>query len=237
MFMTEDGEKLYTFDELDEIIKDEIANEEIIHCFEYDYEDLLHECEIPHYFEDGYDDIDAQWSLSCCQGDGVNVYGEATYKTWYEAARKLMPYGKETQPAEDIIPREILDAKYEHCANRNYCYSTWNMRNDIEDMAEQMAWDYIDNQNPFDPSISDDITEPDDLNDEMKERFETIATIIQEGMEILCHDLEKMGYDEMDYYRTQEHHEGKLFTEDGVFWGYESDIPVITRQLVLDVAA
>lgn len=131
----------------------------------------------------GKTNLDVQYSLASCQGDGFNIYGEIDAENIFKC---LENHNGGTQLArfEDVLTGEekkIILAYAEECGkikipmNNHYCYSLA----DYIDIAEDWAWK-LENYSDYD-----------NINEEVLIKFEGL---VRDIFSTLCRTYEKWGY-------------------------------------------
>ena len=131
----------------------------------------------------GKNNLDVQYSLSYCQGDGFNIYGRIDAESIFNCLEKHNG-GTQLEKFEDVLTekekRTILHYA-EECGNielpmnRSYCYSLA----DYIDIVEEWVWrlEYADYTN---------------INEEALKKFEELVRGI---FSTLCRSYEKWGYE------------------------------------------
>lgn len=79
----------YNYNELGKKVQRSLK-EKIVHSWEY-MDDFNWEIQDIIYNEFPNSDIKIQWSLNCCQGDGVNIYSTLDYRDAIEFIKKMQP--------------------------------------------------------------------------------------------------------------------------------------------------
>lgn len=133
----------------------------------------------------GENDLNVQYSLGYCQGDGFNVYGVIDAKSIFNCLEKHNG-GTQLERFENVLTQEekeiILTYAEEigECAvielpyNNRYCYSLAYRINFAEDWEEELKY-YSNN-----------------INETVIEKFETM---VQEIFAELCTSYERQGYE------------------------------------------
>ncbi len=157
----------------------------------------------------GKNNLDVQYSLSYCQGDGFNIYGEIDAKNIFECLEKHNG-GTQLAEFENVLTEEekkTIIHYAEECGaiklpmNNRYCYSLADYIDITEDWGYQL-------ENYF---------EYDNINEELLVKFEKLVRNI---FNKLCRSYEKWGY-EFFYEIPEEELEemceanGYEFLEDG----------------------
>lgn len=110
---------VYSFSELTERERDRVVNEYLE--YERESEIFTEMCEDKLYRTFPHSDLKVQYSLSYCQGDGLNIYGTLNLE---DALKKV----KNKLSKEDVLTIKMLinmgtlDSEYELRENRRYCY-------------------------------------------------------------------------------------------------------------------
>lgn len=166
------------------------------------------DCKMDLYNLFGKNNLDVQYSLAYCQGDGFNIYGTIDAESIFNCLENHNG-GTQLKEFEDVLTKEekkIILEYAEECGaielpmNRRYCYSMA----DYIDIVEEWAWrlEYADYT---------------DINDELLVKFERL---VRDIFTELCRSYEKQGY-EYFYEISEEDLEeicedcGWEFTEDG----------------------
>lgn len=188
---------LYSYDELSEearekvksfLLNDELKNELF-------YESIIDELGslLPH------SNLNVQYSLGYCQGDGLNVYGDLNL---YDVLNLLMNNFniKEVKTLNDYL-KGLNDYKMPY--NRHYCYC---MADDID--IDDIIIDALEDENYK------------NIDYKLIERFNAL---IKSYISSLCEDYERRGYDYLYNISDEEAAEetefnGWLFTEDGAIY-------------------
>lgn len=189
--------KLYNFEELDEKAKEKARD--------WFKKDGLEEYQIEDITESfqykleqlGLPTEDVRWRLSCCQGDGVAFYGEVDIEEYLKKNKIKTKFKKLFFPDGDLTISIRIDKSY-NC----HLYDHYN--------TMVLSWDehlYGGYDNAYRNYIIDEFIEH--LNSHIKE---------------LSKDFEKSGYEQIDYYNSNEYVDKNIvineyeFTEDGEFY-------------------
>lgn len=132
----------------------------------------------------GKTNLDVQYSLASCQGDGFNIYGEIDAESIFKC---LENHNGGTQLArfEDVLTGEekkIILAYAKECGkikipmNNHYCYSLA----DYIDIEEEWTWK-LENYSDYD-----------NINEEVLIKFEGL---VRDIFSTLCRTYEKWGYE------------------------------------------
>ena len=172
--------KVYNYNELSEEAKEKVKEWYLKGQETFMFTD---DCKEDLYNLFGKNNLDVQYSLSYCQGDGFNIYGRIDAKSIFNCL-EMHNGGSQLKRFEDVLTEEekkIILAYAEDCGeielpmNNRYCYSMA----DYIDIAEEWAWklecvDYI------------------DINEELLVKFEKLVR----GIFVeLCRSYEKQGYE------------------------------------------
>ncbi len=141
------------------------------------------DCKMDLYNLFGKNNLDVQYSLSCCQGDGFNIYGKIDAESIFNCLENHNG-GTQLEKFENILTEEekkIILAYAEECGkielpiNNRYCYSLA----DYIDIVEEWVWrlEYADYT---------------DINEEALKKFEKLVKGI---FAELCRSYEKQGYE------------------------------------------
>lgn len=173
-------EKVYDFEELSESAK-EHARERYLHIFHESYmfeEDCI---EYIHTFFFPNSDLGIEFSLSSCQGDGLNIYGKMDIKDAVDfvmdECEKEGKHDFDKQIKRFFNWLKTLDYTIELPKNPHYCYCYINNCN--------FAFDLIDNLE------QDGYTSGNKKHFEMLEEFDGY---FKTYIEKLCGELEQDGY-------------------------------------------
>ena len=159
----------------------------------------------------GKNDLDVQYSIAYCQGDGFNIYGKIDAKSIFNCL-EMHNGGCQFKKFEDVMTAEekkIILAYANDCGkikipmNNRYCYSLA----DYIDIAEDWAWslEYADHT---------------EIKEDVLVKFEKL---VRDIFHTLCNGYEKWGY-EYFYEVSDEDMEdacdanGWEFTEDGTIF-------------------
>lgn len=160
----------------------------------------------------GENDLQVQYSLGYCQGDGLNIYGKINAENIFKCLENHNG-GTQLEQFENVLTEKEkktilhyaeLCGEIELPINNRYCYCIAR----YVDVAEE--WEYI-LENHFDYS---------NINKEALEKFENL---VQEVFEKLCASYEEQGY-EYFYEISEEDLEemceanGYEFLEDGTIF-------------------
>lgn len=142
------------------------------------------DCKMDLYNLFGKNNLDVQYSLSSCQGDGFNIYGRINAESIFDCLEKHNG-GTQLERFEDMLTdkeKKIILTYAEECGeielpmNNRYCYSLA----DYIDIVEDWIWkleNYSDYTN---------------INEEVLRKFEKLVRGI---FAELCRTYEKWGYD------------------------------------------
>lgn len=189
--------KIYTFKELSaeaqEKIKEWYLNDD------YRVDNLLDTFNEDLYNIFGVNNLKVQFSLSYCQGDGVNIYGIISVEQFLNA----FPEKFSDEEKATLLEYAGYNENIELPMNRRYCFPLID-KIDIADRFTDLLEYY---------GI--------DANYELLRDFENY---VKKVFTKLCNDMENIGYDylyEMEKDELQETCEANdwEFLEDGTFWG------------------
>lgn len=135
----------------------------------------------------GKNNLDIQYSLASCQGDGFNIYGEIDAESIFNCLDNHNG-GTQLKKFEDVLTAEekkIILEYAEECGviellmNRHYCYSLA----DYIDIVEEWAWrlKYADDKDIYR-----------NINEDVLKKFEELVRGI---FSTLCKSYEKWGYE------------------------------------------
>lgn len=160
----------------------------------------------------GKNNLDVQYSLGYCQGDGFNIYGKINAESIFKCLENHNG-GTQLEQFEDVLTEKekAIILKYaEKCEqielpmNNLYCYCIAS----YIDIADE--WEFqLENYHNFN-----------NINKKVLEKFESL---VQDIFTELCSSYEKQGYDyfyEIDEETLEEMCEvnGHEFTEDGTIY-------------------
>ena len=122
--------KVYNFSELSEEAKDKVKQWYLDDDFRsYDFENIYTE-DLRYLFNNS--DLKLQFSLSYCQGDGLNIYGKLDLMDVFTAIRDTKHSGNLFKQYKDLFSKheqKTIEAYMEVCGrevelpyNRHYCY-------------------------------------------------------------------------------------------------------------------
>ena len=159
-----------------------------------------------------YPSDNVEWSLSYCQGDGVAFYGhinkddlykivernrESLSDTHYELYEKI--YNDGLYIEADIV-RNSFGYHYSH-------YNAMNVELDgdcIETITESLFDDEEKLDEMYDEEISDYNDEFYELYREVEDLIDSIEEIISQEIKVISKELENKGYEEIEYYTSDE---------------------------------
>ena len=171
---------IYKYNELSEEAKEAVKEWYLENQEPYFFTEM---CKEDLYCLFGKNNLDVQYSLASCQGDGLNIYGKINAKDIINCLNNHNG-GAEFKEFEDVLTedeKKIILAYAEDCGevklpmNNRYCYSLA----DYIDIVEDWIWE-LENA---------DYT---DINEEALKKFEKL---VREMFGKLCRTYEKWGYD------------------------------------------
>lgn len=196
----------YKYNELPKRVQQHLK-EKIVHSWEYmdDFDSELQDIICDNFPNS---DIKAQFSLNCCQGDGVNLYGSLDYRDAIEFVKKMQP-----DKMEDDFIRivKFCDIDFKLPENPDYAYFYINRA----DIAERLLCEY--------EAITDE-EPPDDW--QLTARY--FETVLIDCIENFCKEIENYGYE----YFTVDHINNEYassFYDDTIFTSSGVDIDQILR--------
>jgi hypothetical protein len=169
------------------------------------------DCKMDLYNLFGKNNLDVQYSLAWCQGDGFNIYGTIDAESIFHCLENHNG-GKQLERFENVLTdyeKKVILAYAEECGdiqlpiNNRYCYSLTN----YIDIAEEWVWKL-------------ECANYAKINDEVLIKFEKLVRGI---FNELCRSYEKQGY-EFFYEISDEDLEeacevnGYEFLEDGTIF-------------------
>lgn len=172
--------KVYNYNELSEEAKEKVREWYLKGQEPFFFTD---DCKEDLYSLFGKNNLDVQYSLSYCQGDGFNIYGRIDAKSIFKCL-EMHNGGSQLKRFEDMLTEEekkIILAYAEECGeielpmNRHYCYSLA----DYIDITEEWAWRLEDAGYT-------------DINEELLVKFEKL---VRDIFTELCRSYEKQGYE------------------------------------------
>lgn len=117
-------------------------------------------------------DLEVQYSLSYCQGDGFNIYGTICLDEVFE---KIQDHFSEKEIRFFKWAFSEFDSSYKMSVNNHYCYCICSRNDFMEDLLYDMECNYIR-----------------DIPEKVMEKFNRLAG---EYLDSLCKDFEEQGYD------------------------------------------
>lgn len=171
---------IYKYNELSEEAKESVKEWYLENQEPYFFTEM---CKEDLYNLFGRNNLDVQYSLASCQGDGFNIYGKINARNIFNCLENHNG-GTEFKAFEDVLTeneKKIILAYAEDCGevklpmNNRYCYSLA----DYIDIVEDWTWE-LENA---------DHTE---INEEALSKFEKL---VREMFGKLCRTYEKWGYD------------------------------------------
>lgn len=171
---------VYKYNELSESAKEKVKRWYLDGQPEFIFTD---DCKEDLYNLFGKNNLDVQYSLASCQGDGFNIYGKISAEKIFNCLERHNG-GTQLKKFEDVLTKEekeIVLEYAEECGeielpmNRHYSYSLA----DYIDIVEEWIWrlDYADYT---------------DINEEVLKKFEKLVRGI---FSELCRSYEKNGYE------------------------------------------
>lgn len=189
----------YKYNELTKEVQQNLK-EKIVHS--WGYMDDFH-WKIQDMIENNFpnSDIKIQWSLNCCQGDGVNLYGVLDHRDAIEFIRKMQP-DKLEEDFIKIIKFCDIDFKLPENPRYSYCYVS-NV-----DVAIDMISEY-------------EIITGEEPPEEWQAATKRFESVLIECIENLCEKIESYGYDYFDTdYIDDEYasnfYDNTIFTSSGI---------------------
>ena len=172
--------KVYKYNELSDNAKEKVKEWYLNGQDSFAFTEI---CKEDLYCLFGKNNLDVQYSLGYCQGDGFNIYGKIGADKIFDCLEKHNG-GSHLRRFEDVLTKEekeIILAYAKECGeinlpmNNRYCYYLTN----YIDISEEWAWQLK----------SADYTE---INDEVLVKFERLVRGI---FTELCRSYEKQGYE------------------------------------------
>lgn len=196
--MREEIIKVYSFDELSEESK-EVAIEKYRTSIEWsfeseyiseDFKEILSEKHLPNE--------DVEWSLSNCQGDGVAFYGDIDNEDTYKIAKEFLN-GESLELLEKIYNENLTIECRLYRNAFGHRYSHWNT------MAVQMNHDNIDTIVEYIYNIEDyDSKDYEVAYDKVSNLIDEVEHCISQYIKDVSRELEKIGYDQIEYVESDE---------------------------------
>lgn len=196
----------YKYNELPETAQQKLK-EKIVSSWEY-MDDLTY------IFQDMVNenfpssDLQLQYSFSCCQGDGVNLYGSLDYRGAIEFIKK-MQRDKFEEDFTRIIKFCDIDFKLPENPRYSYCYVN------RADIAIDLITEY--------EAITDE--EPPEEWQAVAKRFESVLI---ECLEDFCKEMEEYGYEYFDVDRIDNDY-ATNFYNDTIFTSSGIDINQVLK--------
>ena len=140
--------KVYNFSELSEEAKDKVKQWYLDDDFRpYDFENIYTE-DLKYLFNNS--DLKLQFSLSYCQGDGLNIYGKLDLMDVFTAIRDTKHSGDLFKQYKDLFAeheQRTIEAYMEVCGrevelpyNRHYCYCIDDRVDFADDWIESLEY-------------------------------------------------------------------------------------------------
>lgn len=140
--------KVYNFSELSEEAKDKVKQWYLDDDFRpYDFENIYTE-DLKYLFNNS--DLKLQFSLSYCQGDGLNIYGKLDLVDVFTAIRDTKHSGDLFKQYKDLFSeheQRTIEAYMEVCGrevelpyNRHYCYCIDDRVDFADDWIESLEY-------------------------------------------------------------------------------------------------
>lgn len=188
--------KVYNYNELSENAKERVRQWYLDSQEPYIFTDMIKE---DLYYLFGKNNLNVQYSLASCQGDGINIYGKISALKILKCMEKLEEFKNvlTKEEKETILKYDKQCGEIELPYNNHYCYS----------LSE-----YIDIKDEWKYDLEDE-----NINEQLLEKFENL---VQEIFYELCKNYEKQGYEffyEVDEEELEDFCEanGYEFLEDG----------------------
>lgn len=221
--------KIYQLEELSKEAKNkaidwyrDTINNDFQHEAEFITENFQYELDELNYPSD-----DVSWSLGYSQGDGMAFYGHIDN----EMMQKIVERNKDSMSEKEYkLYRKIVENDYvilgdigKNSFGWHYShYNTMNVRLD-GDVIENIIYDLF--EIDYHSEMSDEDREKYYEKDEMiSEVYDSIEEIISQEIKEISKRLERQGYDEIEYYTSDETIEETIlaneyeFTSDGSRW-------------------
>lgn len=197
--------KVYKYNELSEEAKEKAKQWYLDGQEAFIFTDM---CKEDLYNLFGKNNLDVQYSLASCQGDGFNIYGTIDTESIFKCLEKHNG-GTQFEKFEDVMTEEekkIILAYANECGeiklpmNNHYCYSLA----DYIDVAEDWTWNL-------------EYTDYTEINEDVLVKFERL---VRDIFHTLCRGYEKWGYKYFYEVSDEDMEEacdanGWEFTEDG----------------------
>lgn len=170
--------KLYHYDELDEPVKDKIREDFLESELQSGFRNIMLQDDYKYSWIDYYfpnSDLEVQYSLACCQGDGVNVYGKFDFDD-------LIEYSKERGWRINFVKEEL----------------GW-LRENIKKYSEIKV--FYNHRYNYCVVQSDDFFTTDwiydigECTEEQEVLLEKLSSLFCSAIRDLCKDMENCGYD------------------------------------------
>ena len=140
--------KVYNFSELSEEAKDKVKQWYVDDDFRpYEFENIYTE-DLKYLFNNS--DLKLQFSLSYCQGDGLNIYGKLDLMDVFTAIRDTEHSGDLFEQYKDLFSeheQKTIEAYMEVCGrdvelpyNRHYCYCIDDRVDFADDWIESLEY-------------------------------------------------------------------------------------------------
>ena len=140
--------KVYNFSELSEEAKDKVKQWYLDDDFRlYEFENIYTE-DLKYLFNNS--DLKLQFSLSYCQGDGLNIYGKLDLMDVFTAIRDTKHSGDLFEQYKDLFSeheQKTIEAYMEVCGrevelpyNRHYCYCIDDRVDFADDWIESLEY-------------------------------------------------------------------------------------------------
>lgn len=199
---------VYEFDELSKQAKEKVREDEMENREPFILTDIYNS-DLRFMFGNN-NDLQVQYSLGYCQGDGLNIYGELYPCEIFDCLDNNRD-GHKLDEYRNMLTEEekaLLNEYYEHVDaikleyNNRYCYSLASYINIVDECEYVLndIYDYIDT--------------------ELLEKFEKM---VRDIFGDLCDIYEQYGYEYFYEFTDDELREcslNKLFLEDGTFYDY-----------------
>lgn len=201
---------VYTFAELSERAKERVKNDFLsCDCRNMDFQDMIEsqiKIDFPH------SDMEIQYSLCCCQGDGVNLYGKLSYLDILEKIKDNFTE-KEIKTLDFCFLTFYGWTPYGRFANEDYGFVLEN----------NFHYSYCkSNEDLYKDTVIDDM-EYEDMRSIPYNLLDKFAELANDFIHKYCSDIEEMGYEYLYEISDEEMEEisdanGWEYLEDGTMF-------------------
>lgn len=193
---------LYKFEELSEEVQEKIKQNYITDKHAYIFTDDVDE-QLHYLFPNS--EIKVQYDFGCCQGDGLNIYGNLYFKDIFNAYKLIdllkNPFTSKEEKTLEYIS-EFIDTVYLE-ENQNYTYSLIEQNDFFEQITESYMLDF---DNPETNYHQSELIKK--LDKEIKSIFNDLVNTYYKAGEKYFYEVTEDDIEDDEYFQG-------YFTKDG----------------------